>query len=74
VARWTSQGKEVSYLLITRGEAGIDGILPEQAAAVRGGEQVRSARVVGVRSVEFLDYRDGVLPDGTAVGRVAAAD
>ncbi|MGE6738176.1 PIG-L deacetylase family protein, partial [Streptomyces sp. NPDC059900] len=26
VARWTAQGKRVTYLLATRGEAGIDGM------------------------------------------------
>ena len=26
VARWTGQGKQVSYLLVTRGEAGIAGM------------------------------------------------
>ncbi|MCZ6866537.1 MAG: PIG-L family deacetylase, partial [Chloroflexi bacterium] len=30
IARWTSQGKEVVYLLVTRGEAGIDGMTPEE--------------------------------------------
>ena len=28
IARWTSQGKEVAYLLLTRGEAGINSIAP----------------------------------------------
>lgn len=28
VARWTAQRKQVTYLLVTRGEAGIDGMLP----------------------------------------------
>ena len=35
VARWTAQGKEVSYVLATRGEAGIDAMAPERAGAVR---------------------------------------
>ena len=28
IARWTGAGKHVSYLLVTRGEAGIDGMDP----------------------------------------------
>lgn len=32
VARWTEQGKRVTYLLATRGEAGIDGLHPDRAA------------------------------------------
>ena len=29
VARWTSQGKQVNYLMVSRGEAGIDSMPPE---------------------------------------------
>ena len=32
VARWTDQGKEVSYVLATSGEAGIDGMAPSRPA------------------------------------------
>jgi LmbE family N-acetylglucosaminyl deacetylase len=31
VARWTGQGKRVSYLLATRGEAGIAGMPPSRS-------------------------------------------
>ena len=61
IARWTSQGKEVAYLIATRGEAGIDSMSPEEAGRLREEEERRSARVVGVGAVEFLDYRDGVI-------------
>jgi LmbE family N-acetylglucosaminyl deacetylase len=37
---WTSAGVTVTYLLATRGEAGIDGIPPEQAAPLRAQEEV----------------------------------
>lgn len=69
VARWTSSGREVSYLLVTRGEAGIDTMEPAEAARVREAEQRASAAVVGVRSVEFLDHRDGVIEEGVALRR-----
>jgi LmbE family N-acetylglucosaminyl deacetylase len=69
VARWTSQGKEVGYVLVTRGEAGIDTMAPEECAAVRSEEERRSAAVVGVSAVEFLDHRDGAIEYGLALRR-----
>jgi LmbE family N-acetylglucosaminyl deacetylase len=61
VAAWTAAGKSVRYLLLTRGEAGIDGMPPEEAAKVREREQRDSAAIVGVEQVEFLDYADGTI-------------
>lgn len=73
IASWTAAGKDVAYLLVTRGEAGIDGIPPEQAAPVREREQRASAAVVGVDSVEFLDYRDDVIEESLQLRRDLAA-
>lgn len=73
IARWTGQGKEVAYLLATRGEAGIDGMNPDEAARVREKEQRDSAAVVGVSVVEFLDHRDGILTYGLDLRRDIAA-
>lgn len=61
IARWTAQGKEISYCLATSGEAGIDGIPPEEAGPLREREERAAALAVGVKSVEFLGYPDGVL-------------
>jgi LmbE family N-acetylglucosaminyl deacetylase len=72
VAAWTSAGKEVHYLLATRGEAGMAGVPPEEAGPVREEEERRSAGVVGVSEVEFLDFRDGVLVDGPDLRRAIA--
>jgi LmbE family N-acetylglucosaminyl deacetylase len=69
VARWTSEGKWVGYVLATRGEAGIDGMHPDEAGAVREDEERRSAAVVGVSTVDFLDHRDGVLEYGLPLRR-----
>lgn len=69
VARWTAQGKAVSYLLATRGEAGIDGMSPDRAAGLRADEERRGAREVGVDTVEFLDHRDGVVEYGLPLRR-----
>ena len=64
VARWTRQGKQVAYLLVTRGETGIDRLPPDECARVREAEERASAAVVGVSSVEFLDHPDGLVEHG----------
>jgi LmbE family N-acetylglucosaminyl deacetylase len=73
VARWTGQGKTVVYTLVTSGEAGIDGMHPDEARRVREGEQVASAAVVGVDVVEFLGGADGMLEYGLPLRRSLAA-
>ena len=72
IARWTGQGKEVTYCMVTSGEAGIDALHPEEARRVREAEQVESARVVGVDTVEFLGLPDGVLEYGVPLRRAIA--
>src|SRR3954449_9676927 len=69
VAVWTAAGKEVHYVLATRGEAGMEGVAPETAGPLREQEERRSATVVGVTEVEFLDHRDGVLVAGPELRR-----
>ena len=64
VARWTGQGKDVSYCMVTSGEAGIDGMEPDRCRRVREAEQIESARLVGVHVVEFLGEPDGTLEYG----------
>jgi LmbE family N-acetylglucosaminyl deacetylase len=72
VAAWTSSGKDVHYLLATRGEAGMAGVPPEQAGPLREEEERRSAAVVGVTEVEFLGLRDGQLVEGLDLRRALA--
>lgn len=72
VARWTSQGKTVRYLLATRGEAGIDAMDPEEAARVRTAEQIAACAAVGVGEPEFLDHPDGVISDAMRLRREIA--
>ncbi|MFE4975911.1 PIG-L deacetylase family protein [Kitasatospora sp. NPDC056651] len=69
VARWTSQGKTVVYVMVTSGEAGIDSLAPEECGPLREAEQIASARVVGVDTVEFLGHPDGVLEYGLPLRR-----
>jgi LmbE family N-acetylglucosaminyl deacetylase len=73
VARWTRQGKSVSYLLATRGEAGIAGVEPAKVGPLRMQEEVRSAAVVGVTQVDVLDHRDGLVEYGVGLRRDLAA-
>ena len=47
VARWTAAEKSVAYVLVTRGEAGISTLAPEQCAPLRAEEQRRSCAAVG---------------------------
>jgi LmbE family N-acetylglucosaminyl deacetylase len=72
VAVWTAAGKEVHYLLATRGEAGIAGMPPSEAGPLREAEERASAAAVGVSEVEFLDQRDGVIENGPALRRQLA--
>jgi LmbE family N-acetylglucosaminyl deacetylase len=74
IARWTDAGKQVSYLLVTRGEAGIDGRAPSEVGPRRSEEQIASARVVGVDTVEFLEgHDDGLVEYGVPLRRDLAA-
>jgi LmbE family N-acetylglucosaminyl deacetylase len=73
VAGWTGEGREVAYLMVTRGEAGIDDLPPAECAEVREHEQVASAAVVGVETVNFLDHGDGTIAEGERLRRDLAA-
>jgi len=73
VARWTSQGKHVVYTLVTSGEAGIDGLHPDEAGPLREAEERASAAIVGVEAVEFLGGADGMLEYGLPLRREIAA-
>lgn len=73
IAVWTDAGITVTYLLVTRGEAGIDGLSPEQCGPIREREQIAAAKCVGVDVVEFLDHRDGVIEHTVTLRRDMAA-
>jgi len=73
VARWTGQGKQITYLLATKGEAGIAGLPPGEVAALRVKEEQRSAAIVGVTEVVFLDHPDGLVEYGLPLRRDLAA-
>lgn len=69
IARWASQGKHITYLLVTCGEAGIDSMPPDECARVRMQEEIDSAAVVGVERVEFLGHPDGLVEASLALRR-----
>ena len=63
VAGWTARGVEVSYCVVTDGDAGgFDEAVPrEEIPAIRRAEQQAAAAAVGVEDVRFLGYPDGRL-------------
>lgn len=73
VSTWTGSGKDVRYLLVTRGEAGIADLAPDRAGPVREREQRQAAGVLGVTDVSFLDHPDGRIEEGLALRRELAA-
>jgi LmbE family N-acetylglucosaminyl deacetylase len=73
VARWSDQEKTVVYAMVTSGEAGIDGMEPAQARRVREAEEIESAKIVGVYTVDFLGLPDGVLEYGVSLRQAICA-
>ena len=61
VAKWVKAGIEVTYLLVTSGDAGGFGsVSREKIASTRRREQIEAGRIVGVTDVRFLEgYPDG---------------
>jgi LmbE family N-acetylglucosaminyl deacetylase len=61
IARWTEAGIEVTYCVVTDGNAGgFDEDFPRaEMAALRRAEQIAAAKCVGVHDVRFLGYPDG---------------
>ncbi|MGQ9681406.1 MAG: PIG-L deacetylase family protein [Anaerolineae bacterium] len=61
LARYASEGVRVTLVCATRGEAGIEGLSPEQAGQLRERELCAAAAVLGIAQVTFMGYRDGEL-------------
>lgn len=74
VDKWVRAGKTVTYLLVTRGEAGIDTMRPAEAGPLREQEERDGAAAVGVDVVEFLDFRDGVVEYGLPLRQAIARE
>ena len=71
-ARWTARGIEVSYLLLTAGEAGMRSRDPEEVATLRDAEQRDACEAVGVTDLSILDFPDGLLEPSLQVRRAIA--
>lgn len=71
VSAWTDRGVEVAYLLLTRGEAGMQRP-PEEVAPLRAGEQRRACDAVGVDRLTILNFPDGMLEYGLELRRAIA--
>lgn len=62
VARLAEEGRDIHYLVITRGNAGTSDpeMTPERLSAIREQEQHNAAKVLGVQTITFLNgYSDG---------------
>ena len=63
VCKWASMGRDIDYVLLTSGDKGSHdpAMRPGQVAAQRENEQRAAAEELGVRSVHFMHYPDGML-------------
>ncbi len=74
IARWTAAGKEVAYLLVTRGEAGIDAMTPAEAGPLREAEERAGAAVVGAaKDARVCRAAAGADPAGARVETMGTA-
>src|SRR5690349_6380920 len=63
VAKWTDEGHEVTYVILTDGSKGSHdtGMTPQRLIELRQEEQRAASAVVGVNEVIFLGREDGML-------------
>ncbi len=63
IAAWTDAGVQVSYCILTDGDAGgfDEGISRSEMARIRREEQTNAARQFGVSDIHFLGHPDGRL-------------
>ncbi len=63
MAKWAAQGQQVDYLLLTSGDQGNRDWLMHhgEVAAWREEEQRAAAEILGINTVTFLRYPDGML-------------
>jgi LmbE family N-acetylglucosaminyl deacetylase len=71
IATLTAQGIDVSYCLVTSGDAGGDELVmeKEERAKLREGEQRAAAACLGVHDLTFLGYPDGMVEPTLALRR-----
>jgi LmbE family N-acetylglucosaminyl deacetylase len=71
VARWTREGRDVGFCLVTTGGAGVNEHTPspEGLVPIREKETRAAAKLLGVREVILLGYADGTLEPTLALRR-----
>lgn len=71
IAQWTDDGLEVSYCIVTNGEAGGSDASVSRAemVVIRQAEQTAAAKHVGVHDLHFLGYPDGQVEPTIALRR-----
>lgn len=74
VAEWASRGIEVSYLLLTAGEAGIRDRDPAEVGPLRADEQRAACDAVGVEELTILDLPDGLVEHSIETRRLIARE
>ena len=74
VNNFTAAGKEVAYLLLTAGEAGIRDMEPAHTKALRADEQRAACDEVGVGRLNILNFPDGELQYGLDVRKAVAKE
>lgn len=63
IAKWALEGHKVDYCLLTKGEKGINDNYPKTKNIIflREKEQELAAGILGVNSIQYLSYEDGML-------------
>ena len=71
VARWTGEGVEVAYCIVSDGSTGTQDrdLVGEPLARLRREESERAAAVVGVEEIVWLGYRDGYIEPSLGLRR-----
>ena len=73
IAKWVSEGHQVSYCLLTKGEKGInENFNPDDVnliKEIRFLEQKKAGAVLGVRKIRYLDNPDGYLVPSLTIRR-----
>ncbi|MBI2314605.1 PIG-L family deacetylase [Candidatus Daviesbacteria bacterium] len=69
IAKWTEQGAEVYYLVLTDGSKGSEDphISNKELTQIRQAEQQAAADILGVKKVYFLNFVDGELENTPAL-------
>ncbi|MDP4007549.1 MAG: PIG-L deacetylase family protein [bacterium] len=63
IAKWAKKGATITYLVCTDGSKGSENpaMTPQKLSAIRKAEQLKAAKILGVKDVIFLKHRDGEL-------------